>query len=114
MRQQTDWMLEILSDAKTSGALVVSTPEEMPVTENDRALGRLEAETSVGLAGVVVNRVLPELFGTREERAFESISGPGPGISRRGAGRPSRAAPGRSPADGKDAPVPHGSSGALA
>jgi anion-transporting ArsA/GET3 family ATPase len=78
VRQQTDWILEILSEPKTSGALVVSIPEEMPVTETVELLSRLEAETSVGLAGVVVNRVLPELFGGREEQMFEAISGPGP------------------------------------
>jgi anion-transporting ArsA/GET3 family ATPase len=76
VRQQTDWMIDILADQKTSGVLIVSTAEEMPVTETIELMGRLEAETSVGLAGVVVNRVLPELFGTREERAFESISQP--------------------------------------
>jgi len=30
----------------------------------------------VGLAGIVVNRVLPELFGTREEQAFEAVCAP--------------------------------------
>jgi anion-transporting ArsA/GET3 family ATPase len=75
IRQQTDWMLEILSDRKTSGVLAVTTPEDMPVSETIELIGRLEAETTVGLAGVVVNRVLPELFGTREEQVFEAISG---------------------------------------
>jgi anion-transporting ArsA/GET3 family ATPase len=74
IRQQTGWMLEILSDPKTSGVLAVTTPEEMPVSETIELIGRLEAETTVGLAGVVVNRVLPELFGTREEQVFEAIS----------------------------------------
>jgi anion-transporting ArsA/GET3 family ATPase len=74
IRQQTDWMLEILSDSKTSGVLAVTTPEEMPVSETIELIGRLETETTVGLAGVVVNRVLPELFGTREEQVFEALS----------------------------------------
>ena len=78
IRQQTDWIVEILSDPRTCGALVVATPEEMPVTETIELIGRLEAETTVGLAGVVVNRVLPELFGTREEQAFEAVSEPLP------------------------------------
>ena len=72
VRQQTGWMLEILSDPKTTGVLVVATPEEMPVTETIEFVGRLKTETTVGLAGVVVNRVLPELFGTREEQVFEA------------------------------------------
>jgi anion-transporting ArsA/GET3 family ATPase len=76
IRQQTDWMLAILSDPKISGVLAVTTPEEMPVSETIELIGRLEAETTVSLAGVVVNRVLPELFGTREEQVFEAISEP--------------------------------------
>jgi anion-transporting ArsA/GET3 family ATPase len=68
-------MLDILSDPRTSGVLVVATPEEMPVTETIELIGRLKAETTVSLAGVIVNRVLPELFGTREGRAFEAVCG---------------------------------------
>ncbi len=75
VRQQTGWMLDILSDPARTGALIVSTPEEMPVTETIELVGRLRSETTVDLAGVVVNRVLPELFGTREEQAFEALSG---------------------------------------
>ena len=41
IRQQTGWMLDILSDPRTSGVLVVATPEEMPVTETIELIGRL-------------------------------------------------------------------------
>lgn len=75
VRQQTGWMLDILSDHEMTGVAVVATPEEMPVTETIELIGRLHRETSVGVAAVIVNRVLPELFGTREERAFEALSG---------------------------------------
>jgi len=78
VRQQTGWMLDILSDPATCGALIVATPEEMPVTETIELVDRLKAETTVDLAGVVVNRVLPELFGKREEEAFEALCGPAP------------------------------------
>lgn len=76
VRQQTDWMLDILSDPVTTGVLVVATPEEMPVTETIELVGRLKNETTVAVAGVVVNRVLPELFVTREEQAFAALSQP--------------------------------------
>ena len=33
IRSQTDWMLEILSDARQTGLVAVCTPEEMPVSE---------------------------------------------------------------------------------
>jgi len=76
VRQQTDWMLEILSDPEVSGVLAVATPEEMPVTETIELAERLKEETTVSLAAVIVNRVLPELFVTREEQAFDALRQP--------------------------------------
>lgn len=73
VRQQTGWMLDILGDARTTGAVIVTTPEEMPVNETIELQGRLLAETNVNLAGVIVNRVLPELFGRGEEEVFERL-----------------------------------------
>jgi anion-transporting ArsA/GET3 family ATPase len=77
VRQQTGWMLEMLSDPAITGVVAVATPEEMPVTETVELVGRLKQETTVDLAAVVVNRVLPELFGTREEQVFDALSEPG-------------------------------------
>lgn len=76
VRQQTGWMLDILTDPALTGVAVVATPEEMPVTETIELMGRLKRETSVSLAAVIVNRVLPELFGRREERVFEAAAEP--------------------------------------
>ena len=73
VRSQTGWMLEILSNRSLTGAVVVATPEEMPVAEALELAARLEAETPVELACVIANRVLPELFGTREEEVFEKL-----------------------------------------
>ncbi|MGH9045083.1 MAG: ArsA family ATPase [Acidimicrobiales bacterium] len=74
VRDQTGWMLDILSDPGRTGVVAVSTPEEMPVAETIELAARLEHETPVGLLAVIVNRVLPELFGTREEEVFEALS----------------------------------------
>ena len=76
VRSQTDWMLEILSDPARTGAVLVTTPEEMPVSEAVDLAGRLATETPVHLACVVANRVLPELFGRLEEDIFESLARP--------------------------------------
>jgi len=78
VRDQTRWMLDILADPATTGAVIVSAPEEMPVTETIELAGRIGSETQVDLAGVVVNRVLPELFGRTEEEAFGGLAQPGP------------------------------------
>lgn len=79
IRSQTAWMLDLLSDPATTGAVIVATPEEMPVSETVELTGRLREETPVELAAVVANRVLPELFGTAEEALFEKlVAGDGP------------------------------------
>ncbi|HET6663427.1 MAG TPA: ArsA family ATPase [Acidimicrobiales bacterium] len=76
VRDQTGWMLDILGDAATTGVVVVATPEEMPVNETLELADRLREETVVDLAGVVVNRVLPELFTRGEEKIFRELRRP--------------------------------------
>src|SRR5919106_2642608 len=76
VRDQTGWMLDILGDPTTTGAVIVATPEEMPVTETVELASRLRDETVVDLAAVAVNRVLPELFTRGEERVFEAVREP--------------------------------------
>ncbi len=76
VRDQTEWMLDILGDPARTGAVIVATPEEMPVTETLELADRLRDETVVDLAAVVVNRVLPELFTRSEERIFRALGEP--------------------------------------
>ena len=73
VRNQTGWMLEILNDPRQTGAVIVSAPEEMPVSETIELAERIDKETDVDLAAVVVNRVLPELFGRGEEAIFDRL-----------------------------------------
>jgi anion-transporting ArsA/GET3 family ATPase len=73
VREQTDWMQAILTDAATTGLVVVTTPEEMPVTETIELLARVRDETDVAVAGVVANRVLPALFSTDEAEVFARL-----------------------------------------
>jgi anion-transporting ArsA/GET3 family ATPase len=76
VRDQTKWMVDILSDPRRTGVVIVATPEEMPVNETIELAGRLREDTTVDLATVVVNRVLPELFGRSEEEVFERLRRP--------------------------------------
>ncbi len=76
VRDQTGWMLDILADPGQTGVVIVATPEEMPVNETLELSARLRDETSVDLAAVVVNRVLPELFTRGEEEVFRSLRTP--------------------------------------
>ena len=85
IRQQTGWMIEILADARRSGAVVVTTPDEMAVHETLELVDRLERQTPVSTAAVIANRVLPELFGRGEEEVFTSLAEPGPAARLSGA-----------------------------
>ena len=76
VRQQTGWLLEVLGNPALTGLVIVTTPEEMPVNETIELAGRVEDETDVDLSAIVVNRVLPELFGRQEEMVFEELREP--------------------------------------
>ena len=76
IRQQTGWLIDILSNRETTGLVIVTTPEEMPVNETIELSQRVEDETDVVLSAIVVNRVLPELFGRQEEEVFEELRQP--------------------------------------
>jgi anion-transporting ArsA/GET3 family ATPase len=75
VREQTDWMVELLSDPSVTGLNVVATPEEMPVNETIELVQRARVELSVPLGAVVVNRVLPELFTHADEEVFAALRG---------------------------------------
>ncbi len=74
IRNQSDWMLRILSDRAMTGVVVVTTPEEMPVAETLELVGSINRETTVDLAAVIVNRVPPELFLPRDAALVESVA----------------------------------------
>lgn len=76
VRQQTDWMLDILTDPHQTGVVIVATPEEMPVNETLELIDRLEGETDISVAAVIANRVLPELFSRDEEATFDALDTP--------------------------------------
>lgn len=73
VREQTKWMLDILEDPAVTGLVTVTTPEEMPVNETVDLLERVRQQTQVDIAGIIVNRVLPALFGTRETQVFDQL-----------------------------------------
>ena len=73
VRDQTQWMLDILDDPQRTGVAVVTTPEEMPVTETIDLLGRLRAETGAHATAVIANRVLPAMFSRREQAVVDRL-----------------------------------------
>ena len=73
VHDQTEWMLRILQDPDITGVAVVTTPEEMPVTETLVLLERLPRETGVFPTTLVANRVLPALFNRKETAVVERL-----------------------------------------
>ena len=51
-------------------------PSPRPVAETLELIERLDDETQIDVASVVVNRVLPELFGRSEEATFDRLRQP--------------------------------------
>lgn len=78
VRDQTNWMIDILEDPARTGLVMVTTPEEMPVTETLELVERVRHETGVDIASIVANRVLPALFSERQLDVFERIDMPAP------------------------------------
>jgi len=76
LRDQTRWLAELLADPDVTAVNIVTTPEEMPVTETIELVARLRAEVDVPLGAVIVNRVLPELFTHSDEATFEALREP--------------------------------------
>ena len=78
VRDQTNWMIDILDDPARTGLVIVTTPEEMPVTETLELVDRVRTETGVDIASVVANRVLPALFSERQLDVFARLDAPEP------------------------------------
>jgi len=76
LSDQTRWVAELLADPHVTAVNIVTTPEEMPVSETIELTARLRAEVEAPLGVVIVNRVLPELFTHNDEETFEALRTP--------------------------------------
>ena len=76
VRDQTEWMIDILDDPVQTGLVIVTTPEEMPVTETLELIERVRVSTGVDIAAVLANRVFPALFSDRERAVFDTLLQP--------------------------------------
>jgi len=61
IQSQAAAMARSLADTKATGLVLVTTADELPVSETSEALVQLVDEPVIDLVGLVVNRVLPEL-----------------------------------------------------
>ena len=58
IRNQTQWVREIVEDPEKTGIVVVALPEEMPVVETQELLQRLPNEVKTPVLSIVANRVV--------------------------------------------------------
>ena len=73
VREQTDWMLGVLHDTSITGVAIVTTPEEMPVTETLALIDQIEDDTGVAATTLIANRVLPDIFNKRQRRVANRL-----------------------------------------
>lgn len=66
LRRDADQAWEMFRDSKRSGVVVVTLPEDMPVSETLELLGSLESELRLPVERIVINGMLPPLFSQNE------------------------------------------------
>ncbi|HZU82648.1 MAG TPA: ArsA family ATPase [Polyangiaceae bacterium] len=72
LRRDAERAMALLQDPATCAVVLVTLPEELPVTETIE-LARSLAEMGLPLRRLVVNSVLPPLFSQKERAALEAL-----------------------------------------
>ena len=75
--EQTGWLREIMASPRT-GVVIVSSPDELSVSETGELTARLRSETETDLRLVVANRVPPVIDGPGRDEAAGLAAGRGP------------------------------------
>ena len=75
MHSQANELDAMITDHSTTGALIVSLPEEMPVNETATLEKELVEDIGVEVERVLVNAVYPDRFEPSEIPAIESVAG---------------------------------------
>ena len=76
IRDQTQWMLDILGDPRRTGLVAVATPEEMPVAETVELVARVRSVTEVDVAAVLVNRMPSPWFAPADADVLDHLGRP--------------------------------------
>jgi len=71
---QLDWMVDLLEDPVATTAVVVATPEEMPVVETIELVQRIGDDAHIDVSAVVANRVLPQPFTVAQRKVFDRLA----------------------------------------
>lgn len=66
LRREAERAWELFSDPERSGALIVTLPEDMPVSESVELHAALRDELKLPVCGLAVNGLIPRLFNAEE------------------------------------------------
>ncbi len=75
LRREAERAWELFADPARSGALIVTLPEDMPVSESIELNAALRDELGLPVAGLVVNGLLPRLFDVDEGTLVTEVTG---------------------------------------
>lgn len=72
LRRDAERAVALFRDPKRCGIVVVTLPEEMPVTETVELVQALESELQLPVLRLIVNGVLPPLFSDRDRATLDA------------------------------------------
>ena len=75
LRRDAERAWRLFTDPKRSGVLLVTLPEELPVSETLELHAALRDELQLPVCGLVVNQLLPRLFDAEQAAAVERLHG---------------------------------------
>jgi anion-transporting ArsA/GET3 family ATPase len=74
LRREAEEAVALFRDPARSGSVLVTLPEDMPVTETIELHGTLAGELGLTVSRLVVNQVLPRLFSAAEREAASALA----------------------------------------
>lgn len=77
IRNQTEWVRQIIEDPAKTGIVIVSLPEEMPLTETAQLIEHLPEAVGTPVLCIVVNRVVTP---PTDAEAFLAVANAGGGL----------------------------------
>lgn len=75
LRREAERAWELFTDPVRSGVLVVTLPEEMPVSESVELYDALRVELGLPVVGIVVNGMIEQLFDANDSAWIERVAG---------------------------------------
>jgi anion-transporting ArsA/GET3 family ATPase len=73
LRREAERAWGLFTDPKRAGVLIVTMPEELPMNESIELYAALRSELRLPVCGLVLNMVLPMLFGPAHAQALSEL-----------------------------------------